>query len=148
MILVKILLREPTPFLHNIIAGVKISRVNALDITAGKPGVQMIDSVVILPAQIARHIFHMRNLLELFNHFVRHKRHALRNAVVLHLVFPLSLMQRNLDGILTGSDQVLLNLLICSLNCRYNRNNSCNTDNNSQHRQEGTHLVSPDSAER
>ena len=90
-------------------------------------------------------------MVKIFNvthDIVCYKRHSLRYSVVIHLVFPLALIKRHFHCILSGADQVFFDLFIRSFDRRYDRNDRCDTYDNSKHGQKGTHLVGPDSLKR
>ena len=53
-------------------------------------------------------------------------------------------IQKNIYRIATRTDQTVFDLLVCPLDRGDNRDDRCDSDDDSEHGQKGTHLVRPD----
>ena len=62
-------------------------------------------------------------------------------AVIVRTVGTVALGKSDIHRIVAGTDQILLDLLTGSLDGGHNCNNGCNTDDNTQHCKERSHLV-------
>ena len=71
-----------------------------------------------------------------------HRRHY---TVVIKIRFRITIVQGDADRVPSGADQILLDLFTGTLNRRNDGDDRGDTDDNAQHRKEGSHFVRPDS---
>ena len=101
------------------------------------------------PDCIQGSILHVVNIIELIPAVGIQHRNSVGDAAISHIVVPVSAFhQTYIYGIGSGTDEVFPDLLIGSTDCGDDGNDSGDTNDNAQHRQQGTQLVSPDSLKR
>ena len=87
------------------------------------------------PHRVQRGVLHMINVVQIFPCLCAEHRNPRRNTAVCHVIIPVSaLHQPHVDRVGTGTDEVLPNLFVGSLNGRDNGDDGRDTDNDTQRR--------------
>ena len=138
----KILLQKLSSRTHRVAAGGKILGIHAQDIRSLKILIPVKNAFRISTAVIKRYALHAVQIQNLLPYLLADYRNPFRYRIIIRkIIRPVPLVNLYIYRIISCPQQVFLNLFIRSLNRGNDRNDGGNTDNNTKHRQEGTHFM-------
>ena len=112
-----------------------------------KLGVLIIELIHIVPEGVQGYGFHTINCFQFLPGLFRNGSDTLGNRIPVHFVNILILMQLHGHHIVTGTDQVFLDLLVGTLNGGDDCDDGGNADDDAKHGQHASHLMAPDALE-
>ena len=109
-----------------------------------KTVIAVIDLLGIGTDSIQGYIGHMVDLSQFLPGFLHDGKYTFRDRTPGKIIFIVILAETDPDGIVSGSDQTLLDLFIGTLDRRDDRDDRGDADNYAQHSQEGSQFMAPD----
>ena len=131
---------ESSSLLHLIAGCVKVSGIYA-EHGAAELGVLIVYVVAVGTCAVKGCRFHIVQCGDVVPHCLGDDRHAVRRRLIGEVIGAVALVQLDADRVVSRTDQIVLDLLVCAFDGGNNGDDRRNADDDAQHGENGTHLM-------